>query len=121
MLRLIHDFASDGKVLALVALVALDLVLGVSAALAKGTFSWGRLADTLRDDVLGKLVPYFALWAAVHLAGDVEVGDFGLLEEGAFALAAATLAASVVGSLKELGLAKRVPAKRIERTSGIRG
>lgn len=110
--QLIHAFASDDKVRAIALLVVLDFVLGVLAALHRRDFRLGRVADFLRDDVLFKVVPYFALWVAVHVAGDLEIPgtQLGVVEEGAFLLVAGAMVASLVGSLRELGLLKSAPA-----------
>lgn len=110
---LLHTFTSDAKVQALVLLVVLDLILGCTAALVKGTFRLAFVADFLRNDILGKIVPYFALWAAVHVGGDVNLPgtSFGLLEEGAFGIAAAALTGSLLSSLRDLGLLRGVSSK----------
>lgn len=109
MVNLINQFADDPSVIALAVLVALDLVLGVSAALKNDVFRLSYIADVLRNDVLGKVIPYYAVWAAVHISGDVTVGDFGVIEETAGALAIAAVGGSVLNSLKDLGLARAVP------------
>lgn len=103
---LLRQFADDPTVIALAVLVALDLVLGVSAALKFGTFRLSYVADVLRNDVLGKLVPYYAVWAAVHVSGDIMLGEFGVVEETTGALALAAVAASVLNSLRDLGLGR---------------
>lgn len=109
MLNLLDQFMDDPTVIALAVLVALDLVLGVSAALKAGIFRLSYVADVLRNDILGKLVPYYAVWAAVHVSGDVMLGDFGVVEEAAGALAIAAIGGSVLNSLRDLGLAKSAP------------
>jgi hypothetical protein len=103
---LLNQFMEDPSVIALAVLIALDLVLGVAAALKVGTFRLSFVADILRNDVLGKLVPFYAVWAAVHVAGDVALGDFGVIEETAGALAIAAVGGSVLNSLRDLGLAQ---------------
>lgn len=109
--QLIHLFAEDDKVRAIALLVLLDFVLGVIAALRLGDFRLGRVADFLRDDVLFKVVPYFALWAAARAAGDLQIPgtDLGAITTGAFVIVAAALAASLAGSLRELGLLSGAP------------
>jgi hypothetical protein len=106
---LLQHLADDPTVIALSLLVALDVLLGVGAALKAGTFKFVLIADFLRADVLGKLLPYYAVWAAVHLSGDVMLGDFGVIEETTGALAIAAVGASVLNSLKDLGLSKLPP------------
>lgn len=104
MVDLIRQFADDPTVIALAVLVALDLLLGLVAALKNKTFRLSFIADILRNDVLGKLVPYYAVWAAVHVSGDVTLGDFGVIEETTGALAIAAVGGSVLNSLKDLNL-----------------
>ena len=106
MESLLNQFTEDPTVVALAVLVALDVILGVSAAIKVGAFKFVIVSDFLRADVLGKLVPYYAVWAAVHIGGDVEFGDFGVIEETVGALAIAAVGASVLNSLKEFGLSR---------------
>lgn len=109
MASLLKQFTEDPTVLLLGILVALDVILGVCSALKNGNFKFVLIADFLRADVLGKLVPYYAIWAAVHLGGDVMLGEFGLIEESAGVLAVAALGASVLNSVRDLGLGKSLP------------
>jgi hypothetical protein len=109
MIQLLDQFTEDPTVVLLGVLVALDVILGVLAALKNRVFKFVLLSDFLRADVLGKLVPYYALWAAVHITGDITIGDFGVIEEVAGATAVAALGASVINSLRDLGLAKAAP------------
>ena len=106
MLDLLNQFTEDPTVIGLAILVALDVLLGVIVALKNHTFKFVIVSDFLRADVLGKLVPYYAIWAAVHVGGDVMLGDFGIIEESAGALALAAIGASVLNSVRDLGLTK---------------
>lgn len=106
---LLRQFTEDPTVLILGVLVALDVLLGVSAALKANTFKFVLVSDFLRADVLGKLVPYYAVWGAVHVTGDFYLGSFGIIEESVGALAIAAVGASVLNSLRDLGLAKGAP------------
>lgn len=105
--QLLREFVHDDGVRIASTLVALDFVLGVAAALMRRTFRLAFVADTFRNDVLGKLVPYFAVWAAVRVGGDVELGGVGAIEEGTLSLVLAALAASILNSLDELRLGGR--------------
>ena len=104
MTNLLNQFTEDPTVILLAALVGLDVVLGVLSALVRKTFKLVLVADFLRADVLGKLLPYYAVWAAVHVTGDVMLGDFGVIEETTGAAAVLALSASVLNSLNELRL-----------------
>jgi hypothetical protein len=106
MKALIDAFTNDSKVITIAVLVALDFVLGVSAGLAARTFRFGWLADFLRRDVLGKLIPYFAVWAAVHVGGDLEILGHGAIETTVGLAVVAAIAGSILNSLRDLGLLK---------------
>jgi hypothetical protein len=102
---LLNEFSDDPGVRLVAALILLDLVFGVANAVKDGAFRFVYLADFLRNDVLGKVVPFFAVWAAVRVGGDIEVSGYGLIEEGVNYGVVAALGASVLNSLKGLGLA----------------
>jgi hypothetical protein len=104
MVQLLNQFTEDPTVILLAALVGLDVVLGILSALVRKTFKLVLIGDFLRADVLGKLLPYYAVWAAVHVTGDVMLGDFGVIEETTGAAAVLALSASVLNSLNELRL-----------------
>jgi hypothetical protein len=106
VLDLLDQFMDDPTVIGLGILVALDVLLGVLAALKNGGFRFVLISDFLRADVLGKLVPYYAIWVAVHVGGDVSLGEFGVIEEAAGAMALAAIGASVLNSIRDLGLAR---------------
>ena len=109
-MSLLDQFVDDPTVIVLAVLVALDVLLGVLAALKAHTFKFVLISDFLRADVLGKLVPYYGVWVAVHVSGaEIELGDFGVIEETVGALAIAAIGASVLNSLRDLGLAKNAP------------
>lgn len=106
---LLRDFGNDPTVIAIAALVALDVLLGISAALGnpKQEFRFSYIADFLRKDVLGKLVPYAGLWVVLHLTGDIELGGVEAVEEGAGIFIIAALGASCLNSLRDLGILPR--------------
>ena len=108
---LVKQFANDSMVITIAILVALDFVLGVSASVkdpAQG-FRLSYVSDFLRNDVLGKMVPYYAVWVAVNVGGDFEVAGIPAIEDGVGAIVVAALAASVLGSLRDMGLWKSAP------------
>lgn len=107
--QLLTEFTDDTTVRAVCALIFLDLVLGVAAGAAARTFRLGWLSDFLRKDVLGKVVPYFAVWAAVRVGGDIQVAGFGAIEELVGGTVALALGASVLNSLRDLGIGSRMP------------
>jgi hypothetical protein len=109
VIELIRSFAEDGRVHTLLVLIALDFVMGVAAAVKAGKFRLSYVSAFMKDDILGRVVPYFAVWAGVHLAGDVEVLGLGAIENAAFLAVFAALFGSFMGSVKALGLMPRLP------------
>lgn len=104
----LQHFASDTKVHILLLLIVVDLVIGVVAAVKVGTFKLSWITNFLKDDVLFKVVPYFVLYFIALISGNTSVSvggfDFNVLADGAYALAIAAMAGSLIGSLKDLGI-----------------
>ena len=80
MIVLLREFADDPTVRLVAALILLDFVTGVAASVKARTFRLGWVSDFLRADVLGKVVPYFAVWGAVRVSGDIEIAGYGVIE-----------------------------------------
>src|SRR3990172_4923279 len=108
---LIREFTNDPMVQTMAVLVVIDIVLGISAAVVgkSQTFQLSYVVDFLRNDVLGKLVPYYAVWAGVHLGGDFEVIGIPAIESVVGAAVIAALGASILNSLRDLGFWKSAP------------
>ena len=104
MIPLLREFADDPTVRLVAALILIDFVLGVAASVKAGTFRLGWLSDFLRADVLGKVVPYFAVWGAVRVSGDIEIAGYGAIEEVVGAAVVLALSASALNSLRDLGI-----------------
>lgn len=104
--EILHSFAGDTQVKAVVILIAADLVLGVLAAVKTNTFRLTYLSNFLRNDVIGKVLPWFALFAFGKTSGAAVLGvDFGTIADAAFIGVAAALAGSLASSLADLGVA----------------
>ena len=106
---LIDAFTADDTVRLIAALILVDIVVGVAAAFYTKRFTFAWLSAFLRDDVLGKVIPYFGVWAGVRIGGDIEVAGFGAIEETVGGMVVLTLATSVVNSLRDLGLLRGLP------------
>ncbi len=106
MINLIKQFGNDPETIAIVVLIVVDFLFGVSAAVVSKTQSVNLtyLADFLRADVLSKLVPYAGLWFLFQVSGDVNLGELELLETGTSAAIILALVASVLKSLADLGV-----------------
>lgn len=101
-------FAHDDKVTVVAILIAVDLVLGVVAAVQAGTFRLAYIADFMHRDVLGKVVPFFVIYAADKASSSADVVgpiDFGNLSAAAFVAVTAALAGSILASINDLGVA----------------
>lgn len=111
MVELINSFTEDPTVILIGILVGLRFVTGVLAALVdkEQAFRLAFVADILRNDVLGKVIPYFALWAAVQVGGDIDLGGLDVIEEGAAVVVIAALTGAILNSLRDLGLLGSTP------------
>lgn len=107
MRQVLEAFTADPKVLAMAILVGLDLLLGILAAIKTKEFTLKRLSDFLKEDILWKLVPYYGLWAATYVGGDLVIPgiDVGAIAAAGFLAITASLIASIYKSVADLGLA----------------
>lgn len=103
------EFARDAKVQWALLLVLADFILGVTAALKEGTFRFAYVADFLRQDILGKVVPYFVFYVLALVAGSLDALpvvpiDFGDLAGTAYVVLVAAFVGSILSSAKHLGV-----------------
>jgi hypothetical protein len=107
--RALQQFVADDKVKIVFTLLVLDFILGICAAIAKGEFRLSYIGNFLTKDMLGKVVPWFALYAAgkattAEIIPVIPNIDFAKLADGAFGVIVAALIASILKSVAELGL-----------------
>ncbi len=104
--QVFHEFANDKQLWAVVILIVVDLILGVGAAFYKGTFALSKITGFLHDDVLGKVFPWFVLFAVAKFAPSVDIigVDFNAIQTAAWALVLAALVASLTASLADFGV-----------------
>lgn len=101
----LNAFVQDDQLKLVAFLVLADIILGVVAAVTTGTFRLKHISAFLRDDVLEKVVPWFALFALGKANDQFEiVGNigFGALADAAFVAVTAALAASILKSIGQL-------------------
>jgi len=107
--NLLSESVLVGALLAILALVLMDLVTRVSVSVARGVFEWGKVLDFLRTNV----VPYVLAWGAIealmyaanYVAFPPEVlTPFAGLAAIIYALIIARLIGSILGNLKDLGV-----------------
>lgn len=103
----VSALAHDDKLIYALILVAVDLVLGVAAALATRQFKLSYIADFARNDILNKLVP----WGTLYVAAKFATGsDFlGTAENAVYVIAIAAWVGSIIASLTALGLPIKWP------------
>lgn len=104
--QVFSEFAHDKQLYAVVLLIVVDLVLGVAAAVYLKTFALSKITGFLHDDVLGKVVPWFVLFAVAKFApgADIVGVDFNQIQTVAWALVLAALVASLTSSLADFGV-----------------
>ncbi len=109
--EVVQQFAHDKQLHAVIVLIALDLVFGVIAAVRTGQFAFSKLAAFLHDDVLGKVLPWFAVFATAKFAPSVSIlgVDLNQIQTTLWAAVSVALAFSLAASLNDLGLGKTLP------------
>lgn len=114
--QVVQSIVADAMFKAVVTLIVLDVVLGVVSSLKNAEFAFSKVAGFLRDDVLGKAVPWAALYAGWKFAPDVSlVGvDLEVVTRAAGVVLIAALAGSLVSSLSDLGVSVPSPLGRGE-------
>lgn len=110
MESLLHAFFNDQRVQILLLLVVLRFVLGVIASVLskEQEFRLSYVADILRNDVLGKAVPFLVLYAGYKYAAGAELVipgfDLELVMNGAWVLIIAAIGGAILNSIRDLGL-----------------
>lgn len=104
--QVVHEFANDKQLQAVLVLIVLDLVLGIIAAVHLGTFAFSKVSAFLKDDVLSKVVPWFAVFAAAKFAPSVDVLgiDLNQIQTVFWAAVVIALVASLTASANDLGV-----------------
>ena len=110
--QVVSSFAHDGYLQAVLIMVALDLLLGIIASIKTRQFKFSWVAGFAQDDLLGKVFPWFLIYAASKYAPNVSVLgiDMTAIEKIVFAAVATALAGSMLSSLKDLGLPLPAPS-----------
>ncbi len=102
----VNSFAHDKQLQAVLVLIVLDILLGIVAAVKLGMFAFSKISAFLKDDVLGKVVPWFAIFAAAKFAPSVDVLgiDLNQLQTVFWAAVVVALVASLAASADDLGV-----------------
>ena len=106
MSEALRAFALDDQLHLALVLIALDLVLGVGAAFKADTFRLSYFADFARQDILGKVFPWFVLFAAGYLAPGADIGGLSVedIADGVWVGVVAALVGSITSSLAVFGV-----------------
>jgi hypothetical protein len=102
------DFFKDDRLAWVLLLLVLDLLLGVGVALYGKSFRLSYLADFARNDLLGKVFPWFVLYLGYKFAPNTDIVipglDLEVAMNAAWAVLLAALVGSILGSLKGFGV-----------------
>lgn len=110
----VQAFFSDSQFSWVAGMIVLDIILGLAAAVYTKTFALTYIANFARNDVLGKVVPWFvlAVGAKTHSV-DVLFGiDLNTIADGVFVGVVAALAGSLITSLGDFGIPVPSPLQR---------
>lgn len=108
--QLLHAFFNDTRVQISLLLLVLDFVLGTVAALVDDTqgFRLSFWSDTLRNDVLGKVLPFFVIYGGYKYAENADLVipglDMEVLMNAAWGVLSLALTGSILKSVSDLGL-----------------
>lgn len=102
----ISEFANDKQLYAVMVLIPLDIVLGIVASVYTGKFAFTKVSAFLKDDVLGKVIPWFAIFAAAKFAPDVDIigVDLNQIQTAFWAFVVVALVGSLLSSAADLGV-----------------
>jgi hypothetical protein len=113
----VRAFFQDDRLAWVLLLLALDFVLGAGGAVLTGKFRLSYVADFARNDLLGKVFPWFVLYLGYKYAPNTDIVipgfDLEILMNAAWVALLAAMAGSILGSLKEFGvpLVREAPAE----------
>jgi hypothetical protein len=103
-------FFSDLKLQAAVALIVVDFIVGVAAALKAGKFNLSYIAAFAKDDVAFKLLPWLAVYVGAKYAGHQQIVipgfDLNVIAMSVYVAVVTAWTASISASLAELGFGR---------------
>ena len=108
--NLLHAFFEDTRTQIALLLVILDVLLGVVAVFVDETqgFRLSYIADFMRNDVVGKVLPFFILYGGYKYAANADIVipglDLEVIMNAAWGVVLLALGGSLLKSLSDLGL-----------------
>jgi len=106
----VHAFFNDQRVQISLLIIVLDFVLGTIAAFLNKEqgFRLSYWSDTLRTDVLGKMVPFFVIYGGYLYAKNADLVipglDMEVLMNAAWGLFTLAVVGSILKSVSDLGV-----------------
>lgn len=109
MLTIVEQVFRDPRLQTILALIFLDLVLGIAAALRTGEFQWSEVARFYKTTVIPVFLGYAAILAALPFLSASLLGESGTwLTEVASTLfwlaGISSLLSSIIKSIASLGI-----------------
>lgn len=103
LLSLVVAFLMTWQVKTLAGLIAIDIVLGIAAALRSGVFDFRNLAKFYSSMVIPYVLGYLVFFVVVNFVIPVDsLGEFGgTVNEATVTLAWVALVGSLAGSIKD--------------------
>jgi hypothetical protein len=102
------------SLLAILALVVLDVLSKIAVSIAKGKFEWGKVLCFLRTNVVPYVIAYGGVQGLLYAAGylgfpEAVVAPFVGITGLVYLLIVGRLIASILGNFKELGIPTEMP------------
>lgn len=116
---LLHAFFEDTRTQIALLILVLDFVLGIIAVFVDDTqgFRLSFVSDTLRTDVLGKMVPFFVLYGGYKYAASADLVipglDLEVLMNAAWGVVLLAFGGSILKSLGDMGLLGDTPSPQL--------
>ena len=107
---LLNSFFEDTRTQIALLLIVLDVILGVLAVFVDSTqgFRLSYIGDFLRNDVLGKVVPFFVIYGGYKYAKNADLiipgVDMEVIMNAVWLVVLAALGGSLFKSLSDMGL-----------------
>jgi len=95
----ITPFFGTWQIQVIVILIAVDVILGIIAALVRKEFDWKKLANFMKGPVLGYVFGFVVLQAVVQA-----LGTLNFVVRAAYVLIVLALLASIFRNLSRLGI-----------------
>ena len=93
---ILEAFLNDSRMWTILALIVVDLGLGIAEALKNGEFEWKRVSDFYGSNVTPYVIGYLVVFGVFYVAADA-IGD--ILSQGLTLSFWSAILASLLGSI----------------------